>query len=284
MRGNTYENVLNLGKGYIDRLERKYGGTREGEEELFARMFDDAEGATCKATWIKKRPRPPLFVRRLVSIDPAVTSRAGSDTTGLTVEGLMADGKAICLGDYSGKMTEDVWSAKVLELYEAERCDCVVVETNKGGNLLVGNLRAAALAKQLETGDVWQVIKLGKDETPRHIDRVIYVREVHARGEKADRAKPLGTAYQRGLVMHAEGAKLDELEELLTTWIPTPGARSPDRLDAHVHGVVELLGLLEDEPDPHAGFQGIKQAAKDLRSSAAMPTSITNLLKGGGRI
>lgn len=281
IRGNTYENVLNLGRGYIEKLERKYKGTRAEREELYADLLDDAEGATCKAEHIKRRPRPATFVRRVLSIDVATTARAGSDTTGMVLDGLMVDGKAMCLGDFSGKMSPQEWGAKAFELYETERCDCIVVETNKGGDLVVGNLRATALAKQIETGDVWEVIVLGKKDTPKHLARVIYVREVFAKGEKADRAKPVGTAYEKGLIVHAEGAKLDELEELLTTWIPTPGSRSPDRLDAHVHGCVELLGLNDNEPDPKAGFDGIKEATTTLRTAvSSTPLQIAQLLKG----
>lgn len=284
VRGNTYENVLNLGRGYIEKLERKYKGTRAEREELFADLLEDAEGATCKAEHIKPRPRPASFARRVLSIDVAVTERAGSDTTGMVLNGLMHDGKVMCLGDYSGKLTAEQWGAKAFEIYVGEKCDCIVVETNKGGTLVTRNLRATALAKQIETGDVWQVIVLGKDETPKHLERVIYVREVYARGEKADRAKPVGTAYEKGLVVHAEGAKLDELEELLTTWIPTPGSRSPDRLDAHVHGCVELLGLSDNEPDPKVGFAGFAAAAQALKTGATRSTSLTDYLKSSRKL
>lgn len=283
IRGNTYENVLNLGRGYIEKLERKYKGTRAEREELFADLLADAEGATCKAEHIKKRPRPAVFVRRVLSIDVATTTRAGSDTTGMVLAGLMHDSKAMCLGDFSGKMSPQEWGAKAFEIYEAERCDCIVVETNKGGDLVTGNLKATALAKRLETGEIWQVIVLGKNETPRYVERVIYVREVYARGEKADRAKPVGTAYEKGLVLHAEGAKLDELEELLTTWIPTPGTRSPDRLDALVHACVELLGLKDSEPDKRVGFKGLKRAAAALKAGVRAK-GITGMLKSGAKI
>jgi phage terminase large subunit-like protein len=282
VRGNTYENALNLGAGYIDGIEREYGGTRQGDEELFARMFDDADGSTCKAEHIKRRPRPSFFLRRVLGIDVATTSRTGSDTTGMVIDGLAVDGKVVCLGDFSGKMSPEEWGAKALDIYVAEECDCVVVETNKGGDLVTNNLRAAALVKRLETGEIWQVNKLGKDEKPAHQPRVINVREVYARGEKADRAKPLSTAYEKGLIVHVDGIDFEDLEEILTTWIPEPGARSPDRLDAHVHAVVELLGLKNDKPDHHAGFRGIEQVQTALASPAPVAVSIAQFLKGSG--
>lgn len=260
VRGSTYENALNLGRGYIERIERKYGGTRQGEEELFARLFTDAEGATAKQEWIDKarRPRPDRFIRRCIGLDAAVTKRDGNDSTGLVVDGLGLDGQAYVLADKSGKYTPDEWGKIALDVYAAEQCDCIVVETNKGGDLITQNLRAAARGRQ------WQVIVLGKAERPRHIPKTVYVREVYARGEKADRAKPLSTEYERGSISHVEGAKLEELEEILTTWIPTPGSRSPDRLDAHVHAIVELLGLNSNKPDPRGGFKGLTEANRSL--------------------
>lgn len=278
MRGSTYENVLNLGRGYIEKIERKYGGTRQGEEELFARMFDDAEGATAKQTWIDthRRPRPDRFVRRCIGLDAAVTKRDGNDSTGIVIDGLGVDGQAYVIADFSGKYTPDEWSKKVLDVYSIEECDAVVVETNKGGDLVTQNLRAEARARG------WSVIVLGKNEKPRHMRDVVYVREVYARGEKADRARPLSTAYERGQVSHVVGAKLDELEEILTTWVPAPGARSPDRLDAHVHAVVELLDLASNTVDARAGFVGIGAAAQEIAKPPA-PTALTHALFGGGR-
>lgn len=260
IRGSTYENVLNLGTGYIERIERKYGGTRQGEEELFATLFSDADGATAKQAWIDdaRRIRPDRLTRRALGIDVAVTKRDGSDSTGVIIAGLGVDGQAYVLADRSGKYTPDEWGKVVLDSYAEEQCDCIVVETNKGGDLVTQNLRAEARARG------WSVVVLGKNERPRHISRVVYVREVYARGEKADRARPLSTAYERGTVSHVMGAKLDELEEVLTTWIPEPGARSPDRLDALVHVIVDLQGLSNNKPDPRSGSKGLSAANSAL--------------------
>ncbi|MCL2724843.1 MAG: hypothetical protein FWD69_10450 [Polyangiaceae bacterium] len=276
--GSTYENALHLGQGYIERIERKYGGTRQGEEELFARMFNDADGATARAEWIDKarRHRPDRFVRRVVGLDVAVTKKDGSDNTGIVLDGLGVDGQAYAVADLSGKYTPDEWGRVVLDTYDAEQCDCVVVETNKGGDLVAQNLRAAAR----ERG--WSVIVLGKNERPRHVPKVVYLREVFARGEKADRAKPLSTVYERGQVSHVIGANLEELEVILTTWVPVPGARSPDRLDAHVHAVVELLGLAENKPDAKKAFSGITQASKQITTATPAPSLSSALVTAFG--
>jgi phage terminase large subunit-like protein len=272
IRGNTYENVLNLGDGYIEEIERDYGGTRQGEEELFAKMFDDAEGATAKQEHIKRRPRPDRFARTAISIDPAITVRAGSDTTGIVVGGLCLDGQGLVLADLSGRHRSSEWAKLVLEAYAEYRCDCVVVETNKGGDLVADILRAYADKSKIA------IIVLGKTEkTPQHKPGVVYIREVYARGEKADRAKPVGTAYEKGRIAHVEGKTFPELEDLLTTWIPTPGRKSPDRLDALVHLMVELLGLRADTIDPKKSFQGIVAVAEAITKPLAASKRSQNL-------
>lgn len=285
VRGSTYENALNLGKGYIEKIERKYGGTRQGEEELFARMFDDAEGATAKQKWIDaaRRRRPDRFLRTAISIDPAVTARAGSDTTGIVVGGICPDGQGMVLEDLSGKHSAGAWADATIDAYFRWGCDCVVIETNKGGDLVARNLRASN-RKGVE------IVILGKEEKARHIPGIVYVREVFARGEKADRAKPLGTAYEKGRISHMIGANLTELEELLTTWIPAPGKRSPDRLDATVHLMVELLELNEDQPDARRGFVGISNVVEAIQHPIAKTRARRNIATllggdgGGGRI
>jgi phage terminase large subunit-like protein len=258
IRGNTYENALNLGRGYIEKIERRYGGTRQGEEELFAKMFDDAEGATAKQTWIEKtrRPRPEQFLRRVVSIDPAVTKKDGNDSTGIVVAGLGADRQGYVLADLTEKYTPDEWVKVVLDAYEREECDLIVVERNKAGDFPTQTIRSAARDRKCS------VIVIGKKEKPRHMPGVVYVREVYAQGEKADRARPLSTAYERGQISHVEGVKLADLEDILTTWVPVPGARSPDRLDALVHAMIELLDLNSNEPDLSVGHEGIAEASR----------------------
>ena len=281
--GSTYENVLNLGRGYIEKIERKYGGTRQGEEELFARMFNDAEGATAKAEWIERarRQRPDRFMRRIIGIDPAVTKRGSSDQSGIILAGLGVDEQAYAIADHTGKWSPDEWGKIVLDLYEREQCDLIVVETNKAGDFPTQNIRACAR----ERG--WSIVLLGKEERPKQfMPRVVYVREVYSKGEKADRAKPLSTAYERGQVSHIAGAKLEDLEETLTTWVPTPGSRSPDRLDALVHAILELLGLKMNKPDARGGFVGITEAARQVTAPASVSPSISHAISsvlGGGQ-
>ncbi len=277
--GSTHENRLNLGAGYIEKLEAEMGGTQQGEEELHGRMSADAEGALVDETSIARNRRTVMgpVLRRIICLDPATTSRAGSDNTGLVDMALSTDKKALVLGDHTGKHAPEVWGGKALDLYVDGRCDLIVVETNKGGDLCTRNLRACAAERGLV------VVVIGKEErAPGHMHGVVHVREVYGRGEKADRARPLATAYQKNRVSHV--GTFPDLEDTLTTWEPTPGARSPDRLDATVYGVIELLGLSVNTPDPKTSHRGFDAAARAVNAPARGPASdLSTLLGGVGR-
>jgi phage terminase large subunit-like protein len=263
VRGTTHENKVNLATSYVADMERKFGGTMRGREELLGEMLDDSENALVKQSWIdgSRRSKPGRFVRRVIGVDPAVSDRKGSDTTGIVDAGLGDDGQAYVLGDASGKHAPEAWGTKVLDWYVDHDADLVLAETNKGGQLVAQNLRALAKARGLE------VIVIGKDERapPRTVGKV-FVREVYARGAKEDRAEPVATAYERRRVSHAQGVDLASLEDTLTTWEPAPNADSPGDLDALVHAMVELLDLANNMPDLSKGFVGLEAVNKELRT------------------
>lgn len=274
VRGAIYENP-HLAREIVADLEAEYGGTQKGREELLGEMLDESENALFREAWFRREVAPAI-ARRVIGIDPAITKRAGNDSTGIIDAGLGVDGRGYVFGDYSGKHEPSAWGAIVLDLYAKNGADLVVVETNKGGDLVVQNLRACAGSRGL------RVVVLGKDDpVPMRVAGVVYVREVHARGAKEDRAQPVSTAYERGRVVHVKGADLQKLEDVMTSWEPSAGGRSPDALDALVHAITELLGLLANRPDHHAGFVGLAEIAK-AASTPGAPTSISTLL-GLGR-
>lgn len=282
VRGTIRENRANLADGIIEELEDQMGGTMQGREELDGEMLEDVENVIAQQSWIDgaRRPAPDRYARRGIGVDPAVTSRRSSDRTGIVEAAVGSDGQGYVIADDSGKHEAPKWAALVLERYVTGRCDIVVVETNKGGNLLTQNLRAGARDRRLE------VIVLGDKERPSHQAGKVFIREIYSKGEKADRARPLSTAYERGRISHVRGVDLSSLEATLTGWEPTPGARSPDDLDALTHIMVELLELTDQPPDPKVGFDGIDAMSRSLKSGTVSPTNLAALLgRGrGGRI
>lgn len=243
--GSTYENRANLAPTFLEAIERRYAGTRLGRQELHAEILEDVEGALWTWEMLRRaRLTPPdldagLVERAgwhealldalgittvVVAVDPAVSTSATSDETGIVVVG-KAGHSAIVLDDQSGTYTPGEWARKVADLHKAWRADRVVAEVNQGGDLVESNIRSART-------------------------RPVKVVKVRATRGKALRAEPVVGLYEAGRVAHlarglspAPGAAevLAELEHQLTSWSPASAAKSPDRLDALVYALTDLL-------------------------------------------
>ena len=74
----------------------------------------------------------------------------------------------------------------------------------------------------------------------------------------------------------------------MTTWEPTPWSKkSPDGMDAMVHGIWELLNLAATTVDHRAGFKGLEQIAEELANltkpnPSKISVSLAHLMKGRG--
>jgi len=214
-RGATRDNVANLAPGVVADLERRYAGTRLGRQELDGEILDDSAGALWRWQWIDaaRVARAPDLRRVVVAIDPAASSHDDSDETGIVVAGVGHDGRAYVLADASGRYRPEEWARTALALYREHKADAIVAEANNGGEMVAATLRVH--------------------------DRGANVRTVHATRGKATRAEPVAALYEQGRASHV-GA-LARLEDQLTTWDPATSRASPDRLDALVWALTELL-------------------------------------------
>lgn len=286
VRGTSHANADNLDVGFVSAMEAELGDTNKSKEELLGLFLDDSDGSLWKQEWIDRarRDMPSVLVRRVISLDPAVSSRRGSDRSGIVDLGLGVDGQCCVIDDLTGRYAPEVWGALVIDRYMRGECDSVVVERNRGGDLVLSNLKACAAKRGI------RVEKVEKDAPTHHHASTVNVRELTSRQGKDVRAEPIATAYEQGRVSHVRGANLTELEEVMCTWVPEHGGASPDAMDALVHGVSELLGLARaTRPDRSAQIHG---AAAMQASLAAPPREapridISRLLgggSGGGRI
>ena len=211
-RLRTIDNAANLSPAVVQALERKYLDTRLGRQELEGELLDDVEGALWTWGMIERVDEAPELRRVVIAIDPAVTAKDSSDETGIAVCALGGNGIGHVLADLSGRFSPDGWARRAIAAYEDFGADRIVAERNNGGDMV--------------------------EATIRTVDPNVPITTVWASRGKYTRAEPVAALYEQGRVCHV-GA-LAELENQLTSWVPGEG-ESPDRLDAVVWGITELM-------------------------------------------
>lgn len=259
-RGSTYDNVANLHEVYTEAIIGRYEGTRLGRQELNAEILDDSPGALWNRTRIESlRMSLSLdtearqsewdsllksFHKIVVSVDPAVTANKGvrkensdpmaaeakrkSNETGIIVGGIRVEtdkktnaktGHVYILDDASGIYKPDEWAAKVVALFDQYEANYIVCEVNQGGDLVASNIRTVR----------------------RHIP----IKEVRATRGKVIRAEPVAALGEQGRVHHVGSFPI--LEDQLCSWESDSGMPSPDRLDAYVWLLTDLM--IASNPD-----------------------------------
>jgi phage terminase large subunit-like protein len=212
-RGRTLDNAGNLAPSFLTGLMARYEGTRLGRQELEGEDLDDNPDALWQREGLDHRRvrEAPGLARVVVAIDPAATSKDSSDETGIVVAALGTDGRGYVLADRSGRFKPDAWARRAVEAYHEFSADRIVAEGNQGGEMVEHVLGT--------------------------VEKGLPIRIVHATRGKVTRAEPIAALYEQGRVSHV--GSLPQLEDQLCTW--TPGAGSPDRLDALVWALTELM-------------------------------------------
>ena len=232
--GSSYENSDNID---LEALSQ-YEGTRLGRQELYAEILDEAAGALWNRKMIddaqfdlpedcivkdedgitvdfdtSRKEFAKKLIKVVVSVDPAVTSNEESDMTGIMVAGIDINGNAYILEDATDRYMPEQWAAKAISLYNDYEADLIVAERNQGGDMVRSTLRT--------------------------VDDTVPIKMVHASRGKYARAEPVSSLYERGKVKHLK--YLENLEEQMVTWEPLGSIGSPDRLDAMVWAITNLL-------------------------------------------
>ncbi len=221
-RGSTFENAANLAPAALAELKHRYDGTRLGRQELYAEVIDDVPGALWSHSQLDalRIKHAPDLVRIIIAIDPAVTSGAQADSTGIIAVGLGEDHHAYVLQDATVQAAPHQWARKAVAVYEALAADLVIGEVNQGGDLVESVLRTIA----------------------PHLP----YRAVRANRGKLLRAEPVAALYEQGKVHHVGSFGL--LEDEMTRFAPgLIEQNSPDRVDALVWAITELM-LRQNDP------------------------------------
>jgi phage terminase large subunit-like protein len=200
------------GRAYLARLEQLTGVRRK--RLLLGEWAAEVEGALWNLDQIEEF-RVPAFpagverVRVVVAVDPP-GSHDGAEC-GIVVVARGSDGHLYILDDLSRRGTPLEWATAAVGAYDKYEADAVVIEVNQGGEMAT--------------------------ETLRRVRRNLPVRPVRATRGKIVRAEPVSALAAQGRIHHV--GRFPALEDQLASWVP--GQPSPDRLDALVWAVTDLM-------------------------------------------
>ena len=223
-RGRSSDNRANLAPAFFEQIVAKYEGTRLGRQELDGELLEDNPDALWQRGQIEllRVVKAPALTRIVVAIDPAISSGGESAETGIITAGtglcsckVAAGGRpemhGFVLRDGSVRGTPDTWARSAITDYHREKADRIVYEANQGGEMVESTLRI--------------------------VDKAVPLKAVHASRGKLTRAEPISSLYEQGRVHHV--GTFPDLEDQLVEWMP--GETSPDRLDAMVWALTELM-------------------------------------------
>lgn len=222
-RAKTEANRANLAASFLEEVRARYDGTRMGRQELDGVLLADVEGALWTSEMVERArvKAAPELDRIVVALDPAVSSGASADECGIVVVGAVTQGRkaewqAYVLADRTVKGARPLeWAEAAVAAFSDFDADRLVAEVNQGGEL------------------VRSVVE--------QVDGSVPLTSVHARQGKHVRAEPVAALYEQGRVHHV-GA-FDALEDQMVQMSANgfQGSGSPDRVDALVWALTELI-------------------------------------------
>ena len=217
-RGAMQDNAANLPPQFIDHLQRRYGGSAIGRQELAGEIVDDLAGALWTRALIERQRRAEALelTRVIIGVDPPAGGAQG--VCGIVAVGLGSDGRGHVLADASvvGGRPEG-WARAVVEAAGRWQADRVVAEVNNGGDMVTAVLKS--------------------------VNSTLPVLAVRASRGKVARAEPVASLYGEGRVCHAGvfPALEDQLCGFLASGVYAGPGASPDRADALVWALTALL-------------------------------------------
>lgn len=218
---NPADNVANLTEDFL--AELKDLPERQRRRFYEGMYVDEIDGALWTYEVIEQARHPegvarPPLTRIVVGVDPSGASEetAGeSNKIGIVVAGLGADGHGYVIEDATIAGGPAKWGRAVVDAYHRHDADSIIAETNFGGEM------------------VRFVIKTADENVP--------VRLVTASRGKHVRAEPVSALYEQKRVHHL--ARMPMLEEQMCSFstMGYQGEGSPDRADALVWALTELM-------------------------------------------
>ncbi len=224
-KSTTMANAAHLSEGFLEMVKERYEGSRLGRQELNGELIEDRQDSLWQRNQIEKLmvKKAPELERVVVAIDPPVSAHKKSDACGLVVAGLAPDGHAYILADETLSQAAPLrWAKAAIELYHTYQAGRIVAEVNQGGDMVTSILQ--------------------------QVDAQVPVKAVRANRGKYIRAEPIALLYERGLIHHV--GSLPKLEDELCDFglDGLSSGKSPDRLDALVWALSDLMLIINKNP------------------------------------
>lgn len=219
----TWANAPYLAESFLEEVRERYAGTRLGQQELEGELLSDVEGALWSSEKIEagRIDAVPVLDRIVVAVDPPAGAKASSDECGIVVVGAVTQGpprdwRAVVLEDASVQgASPNEWAAAAIDAMDRHSADRMVAEVNQGGAMVETIIRS--------------------------VDDTVPFRAVHASKGKALRAEPVAALYEQDRVRHVRGLGALEDQMCQMTAQGFEGQGSPDRLDALVWAITDLI-------------------------------------------
>jgi hypothetical protein len=181
--------------------------------EILAEDIDQAPGALWTRESIESNRviEAPELTKIVVAVDPTTSADGGGDAAGIITAGKAGD-HGYVLEDNTINGSPLAWAQAAVDAYHRHRANLIVAEKNQGGEMVA--------------------------ITIKQVDKHVPVKLVHASRGKIVRAEPISAKYEKNKVHHV--GSFPRLEDELCLWLP--GDKSPNRLDALVWAITELMG------------------------------------------
>jgi len=251
---STFANADNLPAATIEELQRRYGNTTQGRQELLAELLLDDPDALWSYGLIASGKVLPSQVPELelvaVGVDNATTTSppgliddstiagrnkdVGSNDTGIVTAGLGVDGHIYIWRDDTLNASPAKWGKRVIEVFAdawpGRRANYIVCEKNAGYDLIKRNLDVCLRDEGINPA-------------------LVPIRYVTARDGKDARAEPIHALYEQKRIHHVQWpagapgsiAPLADLEYQQTRFRRGRTGYKKDRVDAEVWAVTSLI-------------------------------------------
>lgn len=187
--------------------------------EILAEEIDDDPDALWNRQIISNNRMTSVktdLLRVVVGVDPPGSpgTECGIVAAG---SGYLEDDKRLhyfVIDDPSLLGSPETWGKAVVVCYHRNKADRVLAERNYGGDMV--------------------------KSTITNVDEYVSYADVSATRGKAVRAEPVAALYEQGRIHHI--GEFAVMEDELCNWVPNSGMASPNRMDALVWAITELMG------------------------------------------